>query len=234
VFFLIKSLIARFTREVATMKKTILLMLLAAIISSPAYASELVFSGVCPVPGAYEWGLGGGISKNPPVTGNLDSSTFRLELFYRKFIEDSLDWGFSLSPIDLANFPGTLNFIFDLKCRLLKESSGVIPNIVLGVNMVNTTLNLGGNNANVQFSFLDSGRLGFSWTFEQYEYYQDTKHRSSGPGKRTEFYVGTYIVNQAINTSNIYFGVKKGSLNFLVNTGNGGINFIGLSFVVSS
>jgi hypothetical protein len=213
------------------MKKILLSVSLIIGFTAAAVASNLSFSGVSPVYGAYEWGVGGGIVSSA-TAGTLDFNTLEFEVFYRKYVEESLDWGFSLSPIAFSDLLGSLDFIFDLKCRLLKESS-VIPNIVLGVNMVRTHINTTSDGVNISFSFLDSGRIGFSKTFETYMYYQDAKKKEVAPIKRTEFYIGTYILNQAIDYTKIYFGFKKGSLNFMVESGEDGITFIGISFLVT-
>jgi len=209
------------------MKKLIIALSVLVCFSSIAPASELIFSGASTVGGAYEYGLGIGV---PAAGGTVSTDNIQFEGFYRKYVEETMDWGFSLSPIDLSDFPGTINFLFDMKMKLLKESS-LIPNIVLGVNMVRTQMTTSGNTT-VSFSFLDEGRIGFSKTFESYK----PEKNSRVTIKKTEVYLGTFIVGNQIDSSVIYFGLKTGSMNLMAKTGDRGgqsQDFIGISFIVS-
>lgn len=177
---------------------------------SCSFASELSFQGTAPL---YDKStIGFGALSVAGSSGTLDTENLSIEFFWRGQIVEALDWGISLSPMTSKGFPGTPDVLFDTKTRLLK-GSGIIPTLTLGVNLVRFAA-LDPANLKITPTFMDEGRLGFSWEYVTVNL--DSQGRPTGEMKRNHIYAGVNIApGSSTFGSRLYAGWQLSNLNIM-------------------
>jgi hypothetical protein len=203
------------------MKRRIMIILLILTLLSLYYvsASEVSFLGTAPITKVSETGLAIDAISNSTSSFVFDSNELYIEIFYRKCNVEGFDWGFTLAPMKISDFPGSPNFLYDIKSRILK-GSGAIPTITIGVNI----LRIVGIPDNLQAIFVDQGRIGLSWETHDYS------GREGQIVKRNVFFIGATVQSGTSTLGNrFYAGAKFDRMGFTVIFENG-LNTVGLSY----